>query len=201
MAIRVPATDSLAALVNRVRRCRVCEGLPLGPKPILQAGESARILVVGQAPGRITHGRGLPFDDVSGERLRDWLGVDRDTFYDSNLFAMLPMGFCYPGKGKGGDLPPRPECAANWRKPLLDRLPNIELTLVIGQYAQAWHLGEQCGRTLKETVANWEAFWPSILPMPHPSPRNNRWLRDNAFFEADVVPALQRRVRSLIAMR
>ena len=201
MAIRVPATDSLAALVNRVRRCRVCEGLPLGPKPILQAGESARILVVGQAPGRITHGRGLPFDDVSGERLRDWLGVDRDTFYDSNLFAMLPMGFCYPGKGKGGDLPPRPECAANWRKPLLDRLPNIELTLVIGQYAQAWHLGEQCGRTLKETVANWEAFWPAILPMPHPSPRNNRWLRDNAFFEADVVPALQRRVRSLIAMR
>ena len=201
MAIRVPATDSLAALVNRVRRCRICEGLPLGPKPILQAGESARILVVGQAPGRITHGRGLPFDDVSGERLRDWLGVDRDTFYDSNLFAMLPMGFCYPGKGKGGDLPPRPECAANWRKPLLDRLPNIELTLVIGQYAQAWHLGEQCGRTLKETVANWEAFWPAILPMPHPSPRNNRWLRDNAFFEADVVPALQRRVRSLIAGR
>jgi uracil-DNA glycosylase len=201
MAIRVPATDSLAALVNRVRRCTICEGLPLGPKPILQAGESARILVVGQAPGRITHGRGLPFDDVSGERLRDWLGVDRDTFYDSDLFAMLPMGFCYPGKGKGGDLPPRPECAANWRKPLLDRLPNIELTLVIGHYAQAWHLGEQCGRTLKETVANWEAFWPSILPMPHPSPRNNRWLRDNAFFEADVVPALQHRVRNLTAGR
>ena len=184
--------------MRRVRRCTICKDLPLGPNPIIQADERARILVVGQAPGRITHGRGLPFDDVSGIRLREWLGVDRETFYDPTRFAMLPMGFCYPGKGNGGDLPPRPECAENWRQPLLDRLPDIRLTLVIGQYAQAWHLGERCGKTLGATVADWRAFWPALLPMPHPSPRNNRWLRQNPFFEADVVPVLRARVRELI---
>ena len=198
MPIRIPATEDLPTLVERVRACTICDALPLGPQPILQAGSNARILVVGQAPGRKTHAKGRPFDDVSGIRLREWLGVDEATFYDPELFAMLPMGFCYPGTGKGGDLPPRPECAANWRAPLLDRLQRIELTLVIGQYAQAWHLGERCGRTLKETVASWQDFWPAMLPMPHPSPRNNRWLRQNAFFEADVVPALQERVQALL---
>jgi uracil-DNA glycosylase len=196
--VRVRDSEDLASLMRRVRSCTICKGLPLGPKPILQADGRARILVVGQAPGRITHGKGLPFDDVSGERLRTWLGVDRETFYDPERFAMLPMGFCYPGTGQGGDLPPRPECAANWRQPLLDRLTDIRLTLLIGQYAHAWHLGERCGRTLGETVANWEAFWPELLPMPHPSPRNNRWLRDNPFFEADVIPVLQSRVQGLI---
>ena len=198
MPARVPTSQTLDTLVRRVRRCTICRDLPLGPKPILQARASARILVVGQAPGRITHGRGLPFDDVSGDRLRSWLGVDREAFYDPTSFAMLPMGFCYPGTGKGGDLPPRPECAASWRQPLLDRLPNIALTLVIGQYAHAWHLGDRRGRTLRETVADWESFWPEILPMPHPSPRNNRWLRENAFFEAEVVPALRNRVAELL---
>jgi uracil-DNA glycosylase len=199
MTIRVRASEDLPTLVRRVRRCTICPALPLGPKPILQAGDRSKILVVGQAPGRITHAKGLPFDDVSGDRLRDWLGVDRETFYDAEHFAMLPMGFCYPGTGKGGDLPPRPECAENWRRPLLDRLSGIRLTLVIGQYAHAWHLGERCGRTLSATVADWQSFWPDTLPMPHPSPRNNRWLRQNAFFEADVVPVLRTRVRELLS--
>lgn len=195
----MPASESLPALLQRVRRCTICDGLPLGPRPILQAGAAAKILIVGQAPGRITHARGQPFDDVSGDRLRDWLGVDRATFYDPDLFAILPMGFCYPGKGRGGDLPPRPECAPAWRQPLLARLPAIELTLAIGQYAHRWHLGDACGRTLQETVRNWAVFWPDILPMPHPSPRNNRWLKMNPFFEAEVLPALRARVRALVS--
>jgi uracil-DNA glycosylase len=198
MAKRIPVSENLIVLLERVRACNICDGLPLGPLPILQAGTAAKILIVGQAPGRKTHAKGRPFDDVSGVRLREWLNVDESTFYDPDQFAMLPMGFCFPGTGKGGDLPPREECAANWRAPLLERLPHIELTLVIGQYAQAWHLGDRCGRTLTETVANWQSFWPAMLPMPHPSPRNNRWLRQNGFFEAEVVPALQDRVRSLI---
>ncbi len=201
MTIRIRATEDLPALNRRVQRCTLCSDLPLGPKPIFQAGKSARILIAGQAPGRRTHNKGLPFDDVSGDRLRDWLGVDRETFYNPDLFAMLPMGFCFPGTGSGGDLPPRAECAAAWRQPLIDRLPEIELTLVIGQYAQNWHLDDDCGRTLKETVQNWQAFWPDVLPMPHPSPRNNRWLRINPFFEAEVLPVLKARVRTLIGAR
>lgn len=190
--------EQLAPLLERVRACTLCTGLPLGPRPIFQAAKSARILIAGQAPGRKTHLKGRPFDDVSGDRLRDWLGVDRETFYNPDLIAMLPMGFCFPGSGASGDLPPRPECAAAWRAPLIERLPEIQLTLVIGQYAQHWHLGDACGRTLKETVQNWQTFWPRILPMPHPSPRNNRWLRMNPFFEAEVLPALKTRVQTLI---
>lgn len=198
MVNRIPASEDLRVLLQRVRECTLCQNLPLGPNPILQAGQSATILVVGQAPGRVTHAKGRPFDDVSGERLRSWLGVDSDTFYDPDLFAMLPMGFCFPGTGSGGDLPPRPECAAAWRKPLLERLPEIQLTLVIGQYAQNWHLGDARGRTLSETVQRWREFWPETLPMPHPSPRNNRWLRLNPFFEEEVLPELKLRVQSLI---
>ena len=195
---RVRKSDSLDAVLNQVRRCTLCAELPLGPRPILQASQSARILVVGQAPGRRAHERGLPFDDPSGDRLRDWLGVDRTTFYDETQFAMLPMGFCFPGSGRSGDLPPRPECAATWRDHLLERLPNIALTLVIGQYAHAWHLGSERGRTLTETVRDWEKYWPTRLPMPHPSPRNNRWLKQNRFFETEVVPQLRSRVVQLL---
>jgi uracil-DNA glycosylase len=198
-AIQIRAADDLDTLLKKVRRCRVCESLPLGPNPILQAGADARILIVGQAPGRLAHERGLPFDDPSGNRLRNWLGVDAQSFYDPADFALLPMGFCFPGSGAGGDLPPQPECAETWRAALLDRLPNIRLTLVIGQYAHDWHLGESRGRTLSETVRNWQAFWPDVLPMPHPSPRNNRWLKQNSFFEADVVPVLRTRVQELLA--
>lgn len=196
-------TDELAhlsfdQLVRRVRACTICaDYLPLGPRPVIQMAESARILVVGQAPGRRVHETGLPFNDPSGDRLRQWMGVTRDTFYDEQKMAILPMGFCYPGTGKSGDLPPRPECAPAWRQVLLDRLPHIELTLVIGQYAHAWHLpGPR--RSVTESVRQWREHWPAVLPMPHPSPRNNLWLRRNPWFEADVIPALQKRVARLL---
>ncbi|MCJ9430168.1 uracil-DNA glycosylase family protein [Kordiimonas marina] len=184
-------------LLARVRTCHACAGLPLGPKPILQADSHAKILIAGQAPGKRAHERGLPFDDPSGDRLRSWLGVSRDAFYDPHKFAILPMGFCFPGTGKGGDLPPRPECAPLWRQTLLDAMPQIRLTLVIGAYAQAWHLGAQRGRTLTETVGDWRAFWPDVIPLPHPSPRNQRWFKANPFFAADLVPVLQARVLEL----
>lgn len=194
---------ALANLLTEVRACRYCEAeLPRGPRPVVQASASARILVAGQAPGRRVHASGLPFDDASGDRLRSWLGVDRDAFYDPQKFAILPMGFCYPGTGKSGDLPPRPECAPLWRRRLLAELPKLELVLAIGQYAIRWHLYDQgLGSrrdNLTQTVSRWREFWPHVLPMPHPSPRNNIWLKRNPWFEAEVVPELQRRVHLLL---
>ncbi|MFO7994848.1 MAG: uracil-DNA glycosylase family protein [Marinobacter sp.] len=185
-------------LVAQVRQCRICESqLPLSPRPVIQISRDARILVVGQAPGRRVHETGLPFNDPSGDRLRDWMGIGRDTFYDENQLAILPMGFCYPGTGKSGDLPPRPECAPAWRNLLLERLEQIELTLVIGQYAHAWHLpGGKAPVT--ERVRRWREVWPKMLPLPHPSPRNNLWLRRNPWFEEEVVPELQQRVRAIL---
>lgn len=185
-------------LVQRVRACTLCaDHLPLGPRPVVQLSQTSKILVVGQAPGRRVHDTGLPFNDPSGDRLRAWMGIDRDTFYDDRQLAILPMGFCYPGTGKSGDLPPRPECAPAWRQLLLDRLPDIALTLVIGQYAHAWHLpdGE---RSVTSNVQQWARYWPTLVPMPHPSPRNNLWLRRNPWFEQEVVPALQRRVAEVL---
>ncbi len=190
--------DRLARLLDEVRACTICSGLPLGPKPLVQADSAAKILLVGQAPGSKTHEKGRPFDDVSGKRLREWLGVTEEQFYDPRLFAIIPMGFCFPGTGKGGDMPPRPECAPAWRKPLLDALPNIKLTLVLGQYAMNWHLGDRKSRTLTETVKRWQEFWPDYLPLPHPSPRNIRWFKANPWFEADVIPVLRKRVSALI---
>lgn len=198
--------DSLATLpfdqlLSRVRACTQCaRHLPLGPRPVIQMAEPARILVVGQAPGRRAHETGLPFNDPSGERLRQWMGIDRDTFYDERQLAILPMGFCYPGTGPSGDLPPRPECAPAWRGALLQRLSSVALTLVIGQYAHSWHLANPA-RTVTANVQNWQAYWPAQLPMPHPSPRNNLWLRRNPWFESEVVPALQQRVAALLASR
>lgn len=157
----------------------------------------ARILIAGQAPGRRVHLSGIPFDDPSGDRLRDWLGVDRRTFYDPRRFAILPMGFCYPGTGANGDLPPRPECAPAWRAPLLAALPAIQLTLVVGQYAQAYHL-PGAPTSVTEAVKGWRDQWPSVLPLPHPSPRNQRWLVTNPWFARQVLPALRRRVRELL---
>lgn len=172
----------------------------MGARPIVQFNPAARILIAGQAPGRITHEKGIPFDDPSGNRLRAWMGIDREIFYDAEKIAIVPMGFCFPGTGKGGDLAPRPECAERWRKELLAMLPNIELTLVIGRYAMDWHLGEQVvGKTLTDTVQHWQNHWPEILPMPHPSPRNQRWLKNNPWFADDVLPELKSRVASLVS--
>ena len=191
--------EPLGTLLTRVRACQLCAAhLPCGPRPVLQAHAEARILIAGQAPGRKVHASGVPFDDASGARLRAWLGVDRDTFYDPTRIAILPMGFCYPGTGKSGDLPPRRECAEHWRRPLLDFLPHISLTLVIGQYAHAWHLGDRQKGSLTETVKNWKDYWPDILALPHPSPRNNMWLKRNPWFEGEVLPVLRSRVAQLL---
>ena len=186
------------ALLEAVRDCKLCEaGLPYGARPVLQAAPQARILVAGQAPGSKVHASGIPFDDASGDRLRQWMGIERECFYDATQIAILPMGFCYPGTGKSGDLPPRPECATAWREPLLAGLPRIELTLVLGQYAQAWHLDDN-KRSLTARVKDWRLTWPKMLPLPHPSPRNNRWLKQNAWFEAEVLPELRTRVKQLL---
>ncbi len=189
-----PEAASLSALLADVRACTLCRDLPLGPKPLVQAGENARILIAGQAPGRVTHHKGQPFDDASGNRLRDWLGVSRETFYDPQHFAILAMGFCYPGTGTGGDLPPREECAGAWRNKLLGALPHIRLTLVIGQYAQAWHLPQSAKLRLTERVKLQDAATASVIALPHPSPRNGVWLKSNPWFEADILPIVQLRV-------
>ncbi len=190
--------DTLPALLAAMRACSVCEGLPLGPRPIFQIDASAPILIVGQAPGRLTHAKGVPFDDPSGNRLRQWLGVTREEFYDPKKFVIFPMGLCFPGTAKGGDLPPRPECAPLWRAKVLEQLPNIQLTITLGKYAQDWHLGKNRGSSLTGTVQNWRAFWPNLLPLPHPSPRNISWFKKNPWFEAEVIPLLQTRVAELL---
>lgn len=188
----------LASLLTEVRACVVCaEHLPLGPRPVVQLHPSARILIAGQAPGRKVHEAGIPFDDASGDRLRLWLAMSRDVFYDPRQVAILPMGFCFPGTGESGDLPPRPECAPTWRATLLARLKKLQLTLVIGQYAQAYHLPAE-GASLTEVVQAWRKFWPQTVPLPHPSPRNNLWLKRNAWFEAELIPVLRRRVLQVL---
>jgi uracil-DNA glycosylase len=193
-------TRDFETTVAAARACEICRpNLPLGPRPVFQIGPTARILIVGQAPGRRVHETGIAFNDPSGERLRKWMGIDRTVFYDSARITLLPMGFCYPGRAKSGDLPPRPECAAHWRQPLLNFLPNVALTLVIGQYAHAWHLGKRQKGSLTDTVKNWKEYWPDILALPHPSPRNNIWLRRNPWFEDDILPVLRDRVAKLLA--
>jgi len=164
----------------------------------VQLDPRARVLIAGQAPGRRVHESGVPFQDASGERLREWMGIGPEVFYDASRVAILPMGFCYPGTGRSGDLPPRQECAEAWRRRLLARLPQLELTLVIGQYALDYHLGAAQKPGLTETVRAWREHWPALLPMPHPSPRNNPWLRKNPWFAKDVLPTLRRRLVSLL---
>lgn len=195
------ASMTLEPLLREVRACTICAPyLPLPPRPVLQAGRAARILIAGQAPGRKVAASGVPFDDASGDRLRDWMGIDKAAFYDPDLVAILPMGFCYPGKGPSGDLPPRPECAPTWRARLLEQLPAIRLTLVIGIYAQAWHLKPGAGANLTATVRAWSELGEPVLPLPHPSPRNNGWLKRNPWFETEVLPELRARVRALREM-
>ena len=194
------ANSVFDALIEDVRACTACAArLPLGPRPVLQVHPAARILIAGQAPGRKVHESGVPFDDASGDRLRQWMGVSRETFYDATRIAILPMGFCFPGTGRSGDLPPRPECAPLWRPRLLEQMPQVELTLVIGDYAQRWHLPGSGSNKVTDTVAQWRTHWPAVVPMPHPSPRNNIWLKINPWFAAEVVPAVQQRIAQVLA--
>jgi uracil-DNA glycosylase len=189
----------LDARLREIRACTICaEHLVDGVRPVLQAHASARILIAGQAPGRRVHESGIPFEDPSGDRLRDWMGIDAATFYDPTKVAIVPMGFCFPGTGKSGDLAPRKECAEAWRADLLARLASIELTLVIGMYAMRWHL-PSAPRTVTETAKNWSQYLPAQIPLPHPSPRNNIWMRKNPWFSDEVLPVLRTRVSDALA--
>jgi uracil-DNA glycosylase len=190
---------SYSTLLTEVRACNICEPhLPLGGRPVLQLHPKAKVLIAGQAPGRKVHESGVPFDDASGNRLREWMGVTREVFYDPEKIAILPMGFCYPGTGRSGDMPPRPECAPAWRKQLLAELHHLEFTLVIGRYAQAYHFGE-AGASVTDLVKAWRSYWPRMIPLPHPSPRNNLWLRRNPWFESELLPSLRERVSEVLA--
>lgn len=191
---------ALAALVEKARACRVCEAhLPLGPRPVLRASATAKLLIVGQAPGTKVHVSGIPWNDASGDRLRRWLDLDRDTFYDESRIAIMPMGLCYPGVDKnGGDSPPRPECAPLWHPPLLALMPQVELVLLVGSHAQAWYLGKQRRQSMTETVAAWRDYLPRFIPTPHPSWRNTAWLKRNQWFETELVPELRRRVAGML---
>lgn len=188
--------DEFAELLRQVRACRLCaEHLPLGPRPVLRMAASARLLIVGQAPGTKVHESGIPWNDRSGERLRQWLAMDRDTFYDESRIAIMPMGFCYPGvDNNGGDRPPRPECAPAWHQRLRAHLPDIGVTLLVGSYAQAHYLGARRKATMTETVRAWRDYGPEFVPLPHPSWRNTGWLKRNPWFETELIPALRRQV-------
>jgi len=191
---------SLALLLEAVRACRVCEAhLPLGPRPVLQAHEAAKILLVGQAPSARVHESGKPWDDASGQRLRAWMGIDSATFYDPTQTAIIPVAYCYPGRAASGDLPPRPECAKLWLDRLMAELPQRSLTLLIGRHAQREFLGAHRKASLTDTVRAWRDYAPTYIPMPHPSPRNQLWLRRHPWFEAEVVPALKAQVQRVLA--
>ena len=194
------AASGLEELLRDVRACRLCEAqLPLGPRPVVRMERSARLLIVGQAPGTKVHETGIPWNDPSGDRLRDWLQLDRETFYDASRIAIMPMGFCYPGREeRGGDKPPRPECAPAWHAPLLAALPEVELTLLVGLYAQGRYLGKRRKANLTETVRAWRDYLPGQFALPHPSWRNTAWLRRNPWFEAELLPELRARVRALL---
>lgn len=196
--------NALEKLERRIAGCTLCAAqfgathTAHAPRPVVYPSRTARLLIAGQAPGARVHASGVPFDDPSGDRLRDWLGIDRATFYDRDKLAIVPMAFCFPGyDARGSDLPPPKLCAETWRADLLAHMPQIELTLVIGQYAQGWHMGRDRKKTLTETVANWRAYGPSLLPLPHPSWRNTAWLRKNPWFAEDVLPWLRAEVQRL----
>lgn len=198
--ISTAVPNSLPRLLTEIRACQACgDALPLGPRPVLQADASSRLLIVGQAPGAKVHASGIPWDDASGKRLRSWLGIDAGVFYDAARVALVPMGFCYPGRGGGGDNPPRPECAALWHSRLFALLPDVRLTLLVGQYAQRYVLGERRKATLTDTVEAWREYGPGIVPLPHPSPRNQGWFKRHPWFEHDVLPVLRERVAASLA--
>ena len=192
--------DALGALLREIRSCQICaETLPLGPRPVLRASTTAKLMIIGQAPGTKVHESGIPWNDQSGDRLRSWLAIDHEVFYDESQIAIVPMGFCYPGRhARGGDLPPRPECAPAWQPRLLPHLSTVELTLLVGQYAQKWHLGGRRHKTLTGTVRAWTEFGPEYFPLPHPSWRTMAWARRNPWFESEVLPELRARVQAIL---
>jgi uracil-DNA glycosylase len=199
--MRQPQETGLDAVVAEVRVCRVCAGF-IEPRPVLRARAGARLCIASQAPGTKVHASGVPFTDASGDRLREWLGLSSDEFYDERKVAIIPMGFCFPGQNAtGGDLPPRKECAPLFRERLFAQLPNLRLTLLIGHYAQAWHLKDQMKKSLTETVASWRDYPKHLMPLPHPSWRNNGWIRTNPWFASELLPELRKRVRSVLAER
>jgi uracil-DNA glycosylase family 4 len=182
----------LPSLLKEIRACRICEEhLPLEPRPIIRANEKAKIMIVGQAPGTKVHQTGIPWNDPSGDRLRSWMGISRDEFYDEEKFAIAPMGFCYPGKVERGDMPPRPECAKHWRDKIHTALPNIKLTILSGKYAIDYYIGNAKKKTIAETVKNYKEYLPDFFPLPHPSPRNIMWFRKNPWLEDEVIPELK----------
>lgn len=195
---RMPIMPMAPPLRERIAACTRCaDRLPLAPKPILQWHPDARVLIAGQAPGLRAHSSGIPFDDASGRRLRGWLGLSDETFYDERRVAIVPMGFCCPGRGASGDAPPLPECAATWRASLLERMQGLQLTVVLGTYALAYHLPEHKS-PVTEAVANWRKGWPRLIALPHPSPRNNGWLARNPWFEREVLPPLRARIQAIV---
>jgi uracil-DNA glycosylase family 4 len=186
-------------LLSEIKKCTICEpDLDLGANPVVTGNKNSKIVIIGQAPGTKVHKSGIPWDDASGKQLRKWLNVSNDDFYDVEKFAIVPMGFCYPGKGKSGDKPPRKECAPKWHQQLFDKMPNLELIILIGMYAQNYYLKEKAKRTLTATVDNYPEYLPKYFTLPHPSPRNRFWFTKNPWFETNVVPELQKRVSEII---
>ena len=187
-------------LLQEIRGCHICKNyLPLGPRPVLEAHVNSKIVIIGQAPGMKVHVSGIPWDDQSGKKLREWLNVTEEQFYNTNNFAIIPMGFCYPGKGKTGDLPPRSECAPQWHKRLLQKMPNTKLIILIGNYAQKYYLKETTKGTLTDTVSAYKSYLPQFFPIPHPSPTNRFWRSKNPWFEEYVVPELRKQVINVLS--
>lgn len=187
-------------LLGNIRECSIClPHLIQGVNPVLSAHAKSKVAIIGQAPGAVVHKSGVPWDDKSGERLREWLGISTFDFYDEEKLALIPMGFCYPGKGKSGDLPPRTECAPQWHEALFSEMKELQLIILIGTYAQSYYLKETKKKTLTETVRNYKEYLPNYLPIPHPSPRNNIWLRKNEWFEIEVIPELRNRMRQVLS--
>lgn len=187
-------------LLFNIRNCDICKAhLPLGPRPILTAHPDSKIVLISQAPGTKVHASGIPWDDAGGKQLRTWLGVTDEAFYNHKNFAIVPMGFCYPGRGNSGDLPPRPECAPQWHEHIWELMPNIEMVILIGMYAQKYYLKKDAKKTLTETVDNYQDYLPSYFPLPHPSPRNRFWVTRNPWFEKEVVPNLQQAIHSILS--
>lgn len=188
-------------LLKEIKNCQLCKNhLPFGCNPVFTAHTESKIIVIGQAPGRVVHNTGIPWNDKSGDNLRNWMGIDKSIFYDVAKISLIPMGFCYPGTGKSGDFPPKKECAPQWHQALFDYMPQVELVLLVGQYAQNYYLNKQMKTNLTETVKYYKCYLPNYFPLPHPSPRNNIWQAKNEWFKRDVLPELKQQVQSILSL-